>query len=331
MSDYRHVCFKDLENYWRKNDQFEGLSDYEKKLIRINLKVPSNEELKEKQGGIVELTYEQLKLKVDQSDLNPYCTYIITDFRTIYESNVETNGVRETWGTETSQHPSTEYSIVLNPISKNQFSQNVEILEDDVAKNWIVKYDFNQETLSDGTLTKGKITYLQDENNNSAYYDFKNIRFRVYLNAQDVTNSNSLSSGNQDLYTFSSYSGNKFIENSHEAYNNKFEVDCYENVFLGKTENNIFYGGFKNNMFTSDCRCNKFEWNTFGNKFTSSITYAQGSIQNALVETSSYDSAISKEFKMLNNQSGASPIFVITTLDADTLTTQLSIIELNKC
>jgi hypothetical protein len=70
---------------------------------------------------------------------------------------------------------------------------------------------------------------------------------------------------------------------------------------LGETVNNIFYGGFKNNIFISDCKYNKFEWNTSGNKFTSNITYAQGSIQNALVETSSYDSAISKEFKMLNN------------------------------
>ena len=33
---------------------------------------------------------------------------------------------------------------------------------------------------------------------------------------------------------------------------------------------------------------------------------------------------------MLNNQSGTNPIFVITTLDADTLTTQINIIELNK-
>lgn len=327
MNDYRHVCFKDLENYFKKSDYFDGLSDQEMELIRTNLDVPSTKDLTEKQGGVVELTYEELKLKVDESNLNTYCTYVITDFRTIYESNVEVNGVRETWGTETN-HPSTEYSIVLNPISKNQFSQNVEILEDGVAKNWIVRYDFNQETLSDGTLTKGKIIYLQDEHNNSAYYDFKNIRFRVYLNAQDVDTLPS--SGNYDLYTFSYHSGNKFIENSQEAYNNTFEVNCYENVFLGETVNNVFYGGFKNNIFTSDCKYNKFEWNTSGNKFTSSITYAQGSIQDALVKTSSYDSAISKEFKMLNNQSGTSPIFVVTTLDADTLTTQISIIELNK-
>lgn len=327
MNDYRHVCFKDLENYFKKSDYFGGLSDLEIESIRTNLDVPSIKDLNEKQGGIVELTYEELKLKVDESNLNPYCTYVITDFRTIYESNVEVNGTKETWGTETN-HPSTEYSIILNPISKNQFSSNVEILEQGIAKNWIVRYDFNQETLSDGTLTKGKIIYLQDENNNSAYYDFKNIKFRMYLNVQDVTTLSS--SGYYDLYTFSYHSGNKFIENSQEAYNNTFEINCYENVFLGETVNNIFYGGFKNNMFISDCKYNKFEWNTSGNKFTSNITYAQGSIQNALVETSSYDSAISKEFKMLNNQSGTSPIFVVTTLDADTLTTQISIIELNK-
>lgn len=327
MNDYRHVCFKDLKNYFKRSDYFEEFTDYEKKLIRKNLEIPSINDVSEKVGGIIESTYKDLKELADSNSLNTFCTYIISDFQTIYESNVEINGVKETWGTETN-HPSTKYSIVLNPISKNQFSQNVEILEQGVAKNWIVRYDFNQETLSDGTLTKGKIIYLQDENNNSAYYDFKNIKFRVYLNAQDVITLSS--NGYYDLYTFSYHSGNKFVENSKEAYNNTFEINCYENVFLGETVNNVFYGGFKNNVFTSDCKFNKFEWNTFGNKFTSNITYTQGSIQNALVETSSYDSAISKELKMLNNQSGTSPIFVVTTLDADTLTTQISTIELNK-
>ena len=43
---------------------------------------------------------------------------------------------------------------------------------------WIVEYDYEYETLTDGIKTKGKITYLKDSNNNIAYYDFKNIKSR---------------------------------------------------------------------------------------------------------------------------------------------------------
>jgi len=31
--------------------------------------------------------------------------------------------------------------------------------------------------LPDGVLTKGKITFLMDDNGNIAFYDFKNIRY----------------------------------------------------------------------------------------------------------------------------------------------------------
>jgi hypothetical protein len=42
---------------------------------------------------------------------------------------------------------------------------------------WTVEYNVNSEVLPDTTKTKGKITYLKDDNNNSAYYDFKNVRY----------------------------------------------------------------------------------------------------------------------------------------------------------
>jgi hypothetical protein len=41
MNDYRHVCFKDLEGYFKKSDHLGGLSEKEKEAIRNNLEVPS--------------------------------------------------------------------------------------------------------------------------------------------------------------------------------------------------------------------------------------------------------------------------------------------------
>lgn len=37
MNEYRHVCFKDLNDYFKRNDYFEGLTDPEKQLILNNL------------------------------------------------------------------------------------------------------------------------------------------------------------------------------------------------------------------------------------------------------------------------------------------------------
>jgi hypothetical protein len=88
--------------------------------------------------------------------------------------------------------------------------------------NWIVKYDFTQKVFNDDIKTKGEIVYLQDENNNRAYYDFKNIKFKMYLDSSDA--SGLKNDGDYHLYTFS-YIDNKgnIVENSKEAFNNHFD------------------------------------------------------------------------------------------------------------
>ena len=311
MNEYRHVCFKDLENYFKKSDYFGNLTVKEKELIRDNLEVASSDRMK------ISGTYNDIQKLVLNSALKPNCTYIVTDFQTIYQT--ESGKV---WGLD--EEPSTVYSLVLNPLSTNQFSQNVELLENGIAKKWIVRYDFTQEVIN-GVPTKGKIIYLQDENNNSAYYDFKNIKFEVKLDSYDLA---SLQNGGiYNLYTFSKYENGAFIENSSQAFNNQFDFDCYQNVFLGSTKNNHFYGGFKKNVFTNSCEYNKFEWNTFNNKFTGIIMYTKGSVQNAIISTTEYSSAITKEFKMVQNQTSADPIFVVTIFDGDTLTTQIKVLN----
>jgi hypothetical protein len=41
MNDYRHVCFKDLENYIRRDNFFGDLNEWEKDEIRSNLNIPT--------------------------------------------------------------------------------------------------------------------------------------------------------------------------------------------------------------------------------------------------------------------------------------------------
>lgn len=322
MNDYRHVCFKDLENYFNKKDLFSGLNEDEQSVIRTNIGAASLNDLRASMGGIIVGTYAEIKEIADDNDLSLLCKYVITDFQTIYRSNTN-----EIWGL--SVNPSEVYSIVLTPISGNKFDKRVSIMNSEgVALDWIVNYEFQSEALSDTVNTKGKITYLKDQNNNSAYYDFKNIRTNFSLRASEVTGLST--SGDYALYTFSKIVDGQIVDSSNDSniINNEFDYDCCENAFLGVTSNNQFCGGFKENLFTRQCMYNKFEWDTTGNKFTTNIRYSQGSIKNALVNTNSYDNAVSKEFRMLESTNSSSPVFVVTYLDGSTLTNQ--VIRLNS-
>lgn len=317
MNEYRHVCFKDLEKYRRKDDYFENLTKNEILLIRENLGISNNGFDSDEYNSIVYGTYDEINRRVKSNALELTNRYIITDFQTIYKSNTG-----EVWGL--SNHPSKKYSIILTPVSSNTFDQRVILLEDNEPLNWEVYYDFTQEII-DGIPTKGKITYLRDSNNNSAYYDFKNILFRIKLRSSEVTSL--LQDSDIDLYTFSKPTSNPYVyednSDSPNVINNQFDKDCYENVFLGDiTNNNHFYGGFKKNLFLKNCQYNKFEWNTTNNIFTESVTYTSGSIENALMNVS-YDSAVSKELKMLYTLQESEPIFVLTFFDGDTLTNQV--------
>ena len=178
-------------------------------------------------------------------------------------------------------------------------------------------------------LNQLQLTYLKDQNNNEAYYDFKNIKFRKLIKNYEIAGV--LQDQNLDLYTFSDVNEYPIIKDSsnyNTIRNNKFESDCYENVFLGTTHDNHFYGGFKNNIFLKDCSYNKFEWNTHNNKFTQSVNHTQGTLQHTIVDTTNFDSAVSKEFKMVQSTDQTEPIFVVTKIDGDTLTNQ--VIKLTK-
>ena len=40
-NDKKHVCFKDLKDFWRKDEYFDGLNELEKERIRQNLNLPA--------------------------------------------------------------------------------------------------------------------------------------------------------------------------------------------------------------------------------------------------------------------------------------------------
>lgn len=309
MNEFRHVCFKDLENYVRKDDYFENYTDVEKQAIRTNLGIASS-------TGVIEGSYNEIKQLVLSNQLLLQNKYVVTDFQTIYTSNTG-----ETWGLNI--NPSKVYSVILTPTSSNTFDPRVSLLYEGMPLNWEVRYDFNEESLPDGTTTKGKITYLKDQNNNSAYYDFKNYKFRVNLKSSDIQGLPFDVSLN--VFTFSKLQGMQVVDNSDDesVYNNQFDEDCWNNVFVGATSNNHFYGGFKNNLFAKGCEYNKFEWNMTNNKFTEKVSYTQGSVKNAIVNTTNYDSSVSKEFRMLQVSNTSEPVFVVTYFDGDTLTTQV--------
>lgn len=321
MNEYRHVCFKDLNNYFRKDDYLGGLTNIEKQQIRNNINAVSSVELDTVRAGLLEDSYENIKQLVTNNKLSLNCKYIINDFQTIY-----TLDGKPEYG-ET-------YKVVLTAISSNQFDKRVSLMhqiEDEtwVGLDWIVNYNFTSEKLEnvDGEYyTKGKITYLQDSNNNSAFYDFKNIKYLRILPNTLVTGADVEKW--YYLYTFSKIdSEGKVFENSEQCSNNQFDWDCHNNVFLSITNNNHFAGGFKNNTFIKECRSNNFMWNTFNNLFISAISHTTGTVQNAKIERD-YDECVSKEFLMVGTSELAEPKFVVTSLDGDTLTTQ--VISLNK-
>ena len=104
-----------------------------------------------------------------------------------------------------------------------------------------MEFEFKSELIGD-ISTKGKITYLRDSNNNSAYYDFKSIKFR---RSREELSKLGIDTNSQylDLYTFNTSNLEEASE-SVNVKNNQFDKDCFDNVFIGNNVmNNIFKAG----------------------------------------------------------------------------------------
>lgn len=263
----RYACVADLKNYFRKTDLLSGLTAIEQETLRRNIGVIDYTG----EGGQIapkEVTYEVLLGYITNSTLVTGARYIITDFKTIYQSNVQNSlGKYITWGDTV--NPSSVMRLIVTATSTNRLDNRV-LIDDITTIGWTVYYNVTRETLDDGRLTKGKITYLKDSKGNSAYYDFKNIRFHRT---------------DGDYFTFSDRV-NGVITDSTTLFNTKYntvEEGCTNNVFMGDTYNNIIKSGCTNNTFLNGCHDTILGWSSTNNVFNESVCYVSGSLYNKVI------------------------------------------------
>lgn len=312
----RHICLKDLENYLRIDSYLANYTEVEQKLIRENIGALSELDLENYLPKCTPLLYSEFINLIGNNSLNVGHTYAITDFQTIYQSNVEdSNGIYQSWGLDI--NPSKIYTILVIAITPSNILNQVIILSDYYSNSnkWIAEYDYNSEVLPDGVTTKGKITYLKDNNNNTAYFDFKNKKSRrTKSELEDL--GISISNDYLDLYTFNTP---EFEEASElfNIHNNHFSSGAENNVFItSECYNNTYAENFKNNTFVSSCYNNNFQFNTQSNKSKYSVIKVTGSFNNLNFKN---DISIDrdKQISKVDNQ------YVLSYIDPDTLTLQI--------
>lgn len=308
----RVACTDDLKAYFKKSDLLKGLLEIEYEELRKNIGVPDflGEGLQLEPEVI---SYSELLIKKNAGTIVTGGRYIINDFQTIYTSNVND----ETWGLTV--NPSPIYNLLVVGNTSTSFDSRAYVL----GKNWVVEYDFTQKTLPDGVKTKGSITYLKDDKGNSAYYDFKSVKFR--RKREELQNTTvSISKPYIDLFTFSIL-GNE-VQDASEANvlceYNEFKENCWNNVFIGQTNNNIFQQEFINNTFIRGCNNSHFLWNTQNNRFHDVVSMTTGAINDKIVNIGNlnYTLAITKQIHKVNEET------ILTFLDPITYSQQIIIL-----
>ena len=199
----RLACVGDLNNYFKKSDLLSGLTSLEQQKLRSNIGIIDGSS----QGDVKELTYAELISNISNNLLVIGTVYRIIDFQSI-------------WEIDNKSYTGQQYGLLVIATTLNSLFPQAFI----EGKKWLIQYDVTQKTLSDGTTTKGQITYLEDENGNSAYYDFKNIKFKR---------------NNTLYYTFSDTINGTIIDSStlSNTKYNRLEKDSYNNIFIGDTYN----------------------------------------------------------------------------------------------
>lgn len=310
----RYACTDDLANYFKKSELLGGLTSLEQEQVRRNLGIQDYEGERE---GYVQTTYANLWDKVKRNQLIPGVIYAINDYQTIYSSNIYNNaGQRITWGGDI--NPSQIYTLLVRAISSNQLDNRVTIQD----KTWEVEYDITRVTLEDGIQNKGTITYLRDSNGNSAFYDFKNVRFR--WTKEELNQAGIQVQSNKDLYTFSEIINGEVYDSS-ELHNTKFNViceGCTNNIFIGDTYYNIIEPDCKDNIFAKGLHDCTIKWNTTNNRFNEPVTYLTGSIYNKKFETGNtvLSTAITKTIQKVNEAT------IVSFLDPITYTYQVILV-----
>lgn len=288
---YKHVCFKDLENYIKRDTYFSDFTDAEKELIKKNLGI-----------GTFCGTYDEIYNLIQNNSLDLDCVYVMNDFRSIY-LDIDNN----VCGTD-DHIPSNVYTMVLFPNSSHSFDRRVSFIQ---KPSWIIEYDITKEKLNDSVSTKGKILYLKDNNNNYAYYDFKNIKFKKTVDELSKGPDTYLS--DTYLYTFD-HSGQDASELN--CKNNHLEQGVTRSVFLGDIQNTTLSSDCHDNIFFGDCTNSYFGYGTYNNYFIKNVVNCSGSVNGKEINNYTYYQC-PKEFVSLNN------IQYLKYLDQETQTIQL--------
>ena len=129
--------------------------------------------------GIIEVTYAELKALRDGKMLKPGQSYRITDF--------VTTSVQDE--TRSAGHAFDIIVVADDKETLNEVARAVQHEGDTYFSNsnleaWELKYCLDNDTKrfawADTTNGKGVIWWMKDEFNNSCFYDFKNIQYKVY-------------------------------------------------------------------------------------------------------------------------------------------------------
>lgn len=296
-NEYKHVSLKDLQNYFKRSDYFGNLTDEELKLIQKNLGITTGSDLN---PSVILTTYEEVYNLKTQQQLKTSNVYVIQDFQSIYQAS---DG--SICGTDNFL-PSTTYWLFVRPTSNSTFDSRVAIYSptDSKVSRWTAEYDITPVQFTDGTTSKGTITYLKDHNNNTAYYDFKNIRW--YRSAEDMNKGPVGYINPTYCLTFSDDS----------SKNNHLAIGAINNVFLGNTQNVTLSADSHNNTFFKECENSTFDYGTYNNFFTKSLSMCNGAVHDKTLGEE-VGMTCPKQFNVLNDNQ------VLVYLDPQTETFQI--------
>lgn len=295
----RPACISDLEKYFKKIDLLGGLTEPEKKQLRHNIGVVDfvNDNNEVVPGPV---SYSELWDLIQRNQIITGAKYLIKDFQTIYSSNVINQfGNKESWGTTI--NPSTIYQLIVTGADKNRLDTTAYIQ----GKNWEIKYDPTRKLLEDGVYTKGQITWLKDGNGNSAFYDFKNVKFRRTREELRGTTINNLPTY-LDLFTFSIINNNLTVIDASETDSieyNELKLNCWNNIFLGETFDNIIEPECRNNTFIKGLEKSHILWKSNNNFFNEKVNYTTGAINDKIINIGdkTFSTTISKTIHKVND------------------------------
>lgn len=240
----------------------------------------------------IEVTYLELRELIERSELIFGKEYIIKDFQNSWEAS--TKIVYEDVYDETTQVGFRNVRpIVLKAKGKNSFEPTGRFFD---YPEWIIHYDYTingeiQIIDSDSGLPttskeKGRITYLKDEYNNEANYDFKHLKFLMngkwyYTFSNEIGEDASLYGGylnnsivikdimfaNKDIIL----SGSNKLVFVTSTSNNSFKNFEGQSIIKGDFNNNIVHSKWTNNIIAAQIKNCEFLDNVTGTSFNKAI------------------------------------------------------------